>query len=104
MAPEAQPGPAPEAAEQALSPLQVRAEAYRFAVAGTLRSLAAVSNAAASNLETYGHLDEAMALIGTVDRLRAQGDDHLECLGAALGACGSASPTGTVLFDRVLAS
>ena len=80
----------PDASGQALSPLQAKAEAYRFALAGTLRSLAAVSNATASNLETYGHLAEVMALIATLDRLRAQTGDQFECFGAALGSCGSA--------------
>ncbi|MCJ2065182.1 hypothetical protein MKK63_21050 [Methylobacterium sp. J-088] len=81
---------AQDASGQALSPLQAKAEAYRFALAGTLRSLAAVSNATATNLETHGHLAEVMALIATLDRLRAQTGDQFECFGAALGSCGSA--------------
>lgn len=90
MAPGMQPEPALEATEQTLSPLQAKAEAYRIALAGTLRSLAAVSNATASNLESYGQLTEAMALIATLDRLRAQAGDQFECFGATLGSCGSA--------------
>ena len=90
MAPEARPEAGLEVQGQTLSPLQAKAEAYRFALAGTLRSLAAVSNATASNLETYGQLAEAMALIATLDRLRAQAGDQFECFGAALGSSGSA--------------
>jgi hypothetical protein len=90
MAPDTQAGVEPDPSQIELSPLQAKAEAYRFAVAGTLRSLAAVSNAAAYNLETYGRLDDAMALIGAIDRLRVQGGDQLECFGAALGSNGSA--------------
>lgn len=90
MVADAQSGTEPGTSEQALSPLQAKAEAYRFALAGTLRSFAAVSNATASNLETYGQLAEAMALVATLDRLRAQAGDQLECFGATLGSCGSA--------------
>ena len=81
---------APEPSEQTLTPLQAKAEAYRFDLVATLRSIGAVSVGAALILETNGPVAEMVALIQTLDRLQSQAGAELTCLGAALGSRGSA--------------